>query len=281
MTQSIGILGAGQMGSGIAQVCAQAQFVVQVIDASQEALSKGKLTVEKSLLKLYEKGKLTQSVEEVLGRLTFGSSLENLSPCSVIIEAVPENFQSKKDLWQKVIPLVSNDAILASNTSSLSITKLGGELGVGDRMIGMHFMNPVPLMPLVEIIPGLKTSPHILEKIQELSMILGKTPVISKDFPGFIINRILMPMINEAFYVLQEGIATSEDIDQGMVLGTNQPMGPLKLADFIGLDTCLNIMKVLHTELGDSKYRPCPLLVKYVESGNVGRKSGSGVYDYP
>jgi 3-hydroxybutyryl-CoA dehydrogenase len=245
-----------------------------------EGLKKAQIGMEKSLSKLFEKGKLSEHPPAVLSRLRTVTSLRDLAACDLVIEAVNENETLKGQIFKELDGLLAPHALLASNTSSLPITRLASTTRRPDKFIGMHFMNPVPLMELVEIIRGHSTSEETYLLVKDLSEKVGKKTVCSQDYPGFIINRILMPMINEAFYVLMEGIATPADIDAGMKLGTNQPMGPLQLADFIGLDTCLAIIKVLHDGLGDSKYRPCPLLRKYVEAGHLGRKSGQGIYKY-
>lgn len=276
----VGVIGAGQMGSGIAQVLAQAGFDVCLNDVREESLKKAVSGMEKSLGKLFEKGKIEEHPPTILGRVKTKTNLTDLSCCDVVIEAVNENEDLKKQIFKTLDDVLKPHAIIASNTSSLPITRLASYTKRPDKFIGMHFMNPVPVMTLVEIIRGHATSDETYQLTKLLSEKTGKTTVCSQDFPGFIINRILMPMINEAFFVLMEGIASPEDIDNGMKLGTNQPMGPLTLADFIGLDTCLAIMKVLHEGLGDSKYRPCPLLKKYVDAGYFGRKSGQGVYKY-
>ncbi|MGE0173615.1 MAG: 3-hydroxybutyryl-CoA dehydrogenase [Oligoflexales bacterium] len=278
--KNIGVIGSGQMGGGIAQICAVKGFNVVVIDKSQAQLDKAKQAITKSLDKFCEKGVLTAAQKDAaLAKLLFSSDYEHLSKSQFIVEAVSENESLKAEIFRTVDKIAKN-AIIASNTSSISITKLANYVSNPEQFIGMHFMNPVPIMKLVEIIPGMATSKTTLEATEALARILDKETVRSQDYPGFIINRILMPMINEAFRTLMEGVATAEDIDKGMKLGTNQPMGPLALADFIGLDTCLAIMNVLYNGLGDQRYSPCPLLVKYVEANFLGKKTGRGVYKY-
>ncbi|NBO38838.1 3-hydroxybutyryl-CoA dehydrogenase [bacterium] len=276
----VGVVGAGQMGNGIAQVLAQAGFNVMLMDVSEASLKKAVATIDKSLGKLFEKGKLPEHPPMILGRIKTTTHLSDFSKCDFAIEAVSENEDLKKSIFKQLDEILPAHAILASNTSSLPITRLASSTQRAGQFIGMHFMNPVPVMQLVEVIRGHATSENTYQVTKGLSEKAGKVTICSQDYPGFIVNRILMPMINEAFYTLMEGIATAEDIDAGMKLGTNQPMGPLALADFIGLDTCLAIMKVLHDGLGDSKYRPCPLLKKYIDAGYLGRKTERGVYNY-
>ncbi len=280
--KKIGVIGAGQMGNGIAQVCAQQNLEVLLFDISEAALVKGLATVSNSLDRLIKKAVITDvEKNNILKNIKTTTQMSDLSQSDFVIEAATENIDLKLKIFKQLDEVIKPDAILASNTSSISITQIAAVTKRPEKVVGMHFMNPVPLMKLVEGIRGLQTSSETFLMTKLISEKCGKTFVESvKDMPGFIVNRILMPMINEAVYTLHEGIATVESIDQAMVLGTNQPMGPLTLADFIGLDTCLAIMNVLHSGLADSKYRPCPLLTKYVEAGWLGRKSGRGFYNY-
>jgi 3-hydroxybutyryl-CoA dehydrogenase len=277
----IAVIGSGTMGSGIAQVFAQSGFTVLLQDVSQLALDRARGGIERSLGKFVEKGKLTAANRDsTLGRLTTTVDLEALSGADFVVEAIIEDVEAKSQLFQSLDGLLRPDAILSSNTSSISLTRLGAATSRPDRVLGMHFMNPVPLMTLVELIRGQATSDGSMTVATELTRVLGKTPVESADYPGFIANRILMPMINEAFFALMEGVGTAEAIDTVMKLGMNHPMGPLTLADFIGLDVCVAILDVLHDGLGDPKYRACPLLRRHVAAGQLGRKTGRGVYDY-
>jgi 3-hydroxybutyryl-CoA dehydrogenase len=275
------IVGGGQMGAGIAQVCATKGLKTILLDINPKQLEIAKAGISASLEKLAAKGVITQDQQAgALGHLTFASDLNAAKDCDIIIEAIIENESIKTELFQSLDKIAKPSCILASNTSSIPITRLAAATHRPDKFIGMHFMNPVPLMKLVEVIPGIATSEETTKRILDLAVSLGKETSQSADYPGFVVNRILMPMINEAFQALMEGVASAEDIDKGMKLGTNQPMGPLTLADFIGLDTCYAIMKVLHAGLGDPKYAPSPLLTKYVEAGWYGRKSKRGVYKY-
>jgi len=277
----VGVVGSGQMGAGIAQVIATQGLKTILVDINPGQVDLAKAGIATSLEKLASKNVITADTRTTaLSCLSYSTDFEVLKDCDLIIEAIVENEQIKTDLFKKLDSLLPSGAVLASNTSSIPITRLGAATQRPDKVIGMHFMNPVPLMKLVEIIPGMATSETTTKRILELSHALGKETSLSQDYPGFVVNRILMPMINEAFNALMEGVASREDIDKGMKLGTNQPMGPLQLADFIGLDTCLAIMKVLHNGLGDPRYRPSPLLVKYVEAGFHGKKSKRGVYSY-
>lgn len=278
----IGVIGAGQMGNGIAQVIAQTGLNVMMMDVQAASLEKGMQTISGSCDRLIKKQLMTEEQKKtLLGKIETTTNLESLKNCDAVIEAATENIDLKLKIFKNLDEIVKKEALLLSNTSSISITKIAAATKRPEQVAGMHFMNPVPLMKLVEGIRGLQTSDETFKKTKTLAESLGKTFVEStKDMPGFIVNRVLMPMINEAFYTLHEGVAQAASIDEAMKLGTNQPMGPLTLADFIGLDTCLAIMNVLHEGLGDSKYRPCPLLVKYVEAGWLGRKSGRGVYQY-
>jgi 3-hydroxybutyryl-CoA dehydrogenase len=275
------VIGAGQMGSGIAQVCAQSGYQVFLNDIKQEFVDRGLGVINKNLGRQVEKGRLSvEQKEEIAGRIQASTDINDAANVDLVIEAAVENMEIKAKIFEQLDKIAPAHAILASNTSSLPITEIAAVTKRPDKVIGMHFMNPVPLMKLVEIIRGLATADQTYETISEITKSLNKVPVEVNDFPGFVSNRVLMPMINEAIYTLYEGVAAKEAIDEVMKLGMNHPMGPLQLADFIGLDTCLYIMEVLHEGFGDSKYRPCPLLRKYVKAGWLGVKSGRGFYIY-
>lgn len=279
--KKIMVIGAGQMGGGIAQVCAQAGFDVKLNDIKEESYAKGLAVITNNLSRNVEKGRMTEEEKlAVLGRITKSLNLQDASDVDIVIEAAVENMDIKKSIFAKLDEIAPQHAILASNTSSLPITEIAAATKRPEQVIGMHFMNPVPVMKLVEIIRGLATADEVYKAVEDMTVKLSKTPVEVNDFPGFVANRILMPMINEAIYTLYEGVATEQAIDEVMKLGMNHPMGPLQLADFIGLDTCLYIMETLHEGFGDSKYRPCPLLRKYVKAGWLGKKSGRGFYVY-
>lgn len=278
---TVGIIGAGTMGHGIAQACAVSGIRVVMVDISEAAIAKGIANVAGSLERLVKKEKITAADKDAaLARIQGSTRYDDLTSAQLVIEAATENFDLKVKILKQIDAVVAPDVILASNTSSISITKLAAATTRADRFIGMHFFNPVPMMALVEIIRGLQTSDATHAAVQAMAKALGKTPITVKNAPGFVVNRILVPMINEALFVLSEGLATAEDIDAGMKLGCNQPIGPLALADMIGLDVCLAVMEVYLSEYGDSKYRPCPLLKELVAAGRLGRKTGQGVYTY-
>jgi 3-hydroxybutyryl-CoA dehydrogenase len=277
----VGIVGAGQMGGGIAQVAAQSGFDVVLYDIAAPVLERALGEMAKSLTRLKDKGKLDgREVADVIARIRTTERLEQLAGADVVIEAAPEDFEIKRDVFQRLDGICRPETILASNTSSISLTQLGATTARAANVIGMHFMNPPAVLQLVEIVRGLATSEETYETVRDLAERMGKVTILAKDYAGFIVNRILLPMINEAIYAVYEGVGSVEDIDNGMKLGTNQPMGPLALADLIGLDTCLAILERLHTSLGEDKYRPCPLLRNYVAAGYLGRKVRKGFYDY-
>ncbi|WP_394238642.1 3-hydroxybutyryl-CoA dehydrogenase [Niallia oryzisoli] len=279
--EKILVIGAGQMGSGIAQVCAQAGYDVILNDLNTQLTEQGKNTIRKNLLRQVNKGRMkTEEMEAILSLITLSTILGDARDVDLVIEAAVENMDIKTKIFRELDAVAPEHTILASNTSSLPITEIAASTNRPEKVIGMHFMNPVPVMKLVEIIRGLATGDEVYETIKSITKTLEKVPVEVNDFPGFVSNRILMPMINEAIFTLYEGVATKEAIDEVMKLGMNHPMGPLTLADFIGLDTCLYIMETLHEGLGEDKYRPCPLLRKYVKAGWLGRKAGRGFYEY-
>jgi len=277
----IGIIGAGQMGGGIAHVCAAAGFDVKLSDVSEDQLAKALQTIGGNMDRQIKHGSFTAGDKDAaLARISTGTDYSLFSSCDVVIESATENEEVKREILKALVPSLKPEAIICSNTSSISITRLAAVTDRPGQFMGMHFMNPVPLMKLVELIRGIATEEDTYRVIRELTVKLDKTPAMAEDFPAFIVNRILLPMINEAVYTLYEGVGSVQSIDTAMKLGANHPMGPLELADFIGLDTCLAVMHVLYDGLADSKYRPCPLLVKYVEAGWLGRKAGRGFYDY-
>ncbi|CAN7434570.1 MULTISPECIES: 3-hydroxybutyryl-CoA dehydrogenase [Ensifer] len=281
MIKTVGVIGAGQMGCGIAHVSAMAGYKVQIYDLAADRIEAGLATVNGNLARQVSSGKMTDEARKSALALIKGSSdINDLSQVDLVIEAVTEDETIKRKIYGQVCPIMKPEALLATNTSSLSITRLASATDRPEKFMGIHFMNPVPVMKLVELVRGIATDEGTFKAAKEFVGTLDKTVTVAEDFPAFIVNRILLPMINEAIYTLYEGVGTVEAIDTAMKLGANHPMGPLQLADFIGLDTCLSIMQVLHDGLADSKYRPCPLLVKYVEAGWLGRKSGRGFYDY-
>ncbi len=277
----IGVIGAGQMGNGIAHVCALAGFDVHIADISQENLDKGLKAIKRNMDRQVQREFISsEDAEDAQSRIQSGTDYSGFKDCQLVIEAATENEEVKKSILEKLCPVLDESALIASNTSSISITRLGSYTDRPGKFVGMHFMNPVPRMELVELIRGIATDEETFMAIRGLTEKLNKKPVSAEDFPAFIVNRILLPMINEAIYTLYEGVGSVEAIDTAMKLGTHHPMGPLELADFIGLDICLSVMQVLHDGLADTKYRPCPLLTKYVEAGWLGRKTNRGFYDY-
>jgi 3-hydroxybutyryl-CoA dehydrogenase len=281
MMKTIGVIGAGQMGSGIAHVCALAGLDVRMGDVDPAALDRAVQTIDRNLVRQVSRGKIAEGDKQAaMSHIRTGTDYAMFGECDFVIEAATEKESIKRDIFKLLVPHLKPEALIATNTSSISITRLAATTDRPGKFIGMHFMNPVPVMALVELIRGIATDEPTFAAVRDLAIKLGKTPVAAEDFPAFIVNRILLPMINEAVYTLYEGVGSVDAIDTAMRLGANHPMGPLELADFIGLDTCLSVMQVLYEGLADSKYRPCPLLVKYVEAGWLGRKAGRGFYDY-
>ena len=281
MLNRIGVIGAGQMGSGIAHVCALHGLEVRLLDLGPDILTAARDSIERNLARQASRGRISdEEVGAAMTRISTGTDYAELSDCDIVIEAATESEDVKRDIFRTLTPHLRDDALVATNTSSISITRLAATTDRPGRFIGMHFMNPVPVMQLVELIRGIATERETFEAVRDLAERLGKTVAEAEDFPAFIVNRILLPMINEAVYTLYEGVGSVQSIDTAMRLGANHPMGPLQLADFIGLDTCLAVMHMLYDGLADSKYRPCPLLVRYVEAGWLGRKAGRGFYDY-
>jgi len=281
MIEKIGIVGAGQMGNGIAHVCALAGFETRIIDISKERVEHALETIAQNMERQVARETISEDDKvAALGRITAADGYDDLADCDLVIESAIEDEATKSEILRHLSAVLRPEAIMATNTSSISVTRLGAGTDRPGKFMGMHFMNPVPVMQLVELVRGLATDEETFKAVREVALKLGKTPVNSEDFPAFMVNRVLMPMINEAIYTLYEGVGSVESIDTAMKLGANHPMGPLELADFIGLDVCLSVMQVLYEGLADTKYRPCPLLVKYVEAGWFGRKSGRGFYDY-
>jgi 3-hydroxybutyryl-CoA dehydrogenase len=281
MMKTIGVIGAGQMGSGIAHVCALAGLNVRLGDVDPAALERAVQTIDRNLVRQVSRGKISEADKQAaMEHIATGTDYDQFGDCDIVIEAATEKEAVKREIFKLLVPKLKAAAIIATNTSSISITRLAATTDRPGKFIGMHFMNPVPVMELVELIRGIATDEATFATVRELAVKLGKQPVAAEDFPAFIVNRILLPMINEAVYTLYEGVGSVDAIDTAMRLGAHHPMGPLELADFIGLDTCLSVMQVLYEGLADSKYRPCPLLVKYVEAGWLGRKAGRGFYDY-
>jgi 3-hydroxybutyryl-CoA dehydrogenase len=281
MIKTVGVIGAGQMGSGIAHVCALSGLDVKLSDLSGDRLTKAIDAIGRNIARQVARGKVSeQDKSAAMGRIKIGTDYAMFNECDMVIEAATEDETVKREIFKKLVPFLNKDALLATNTSSISITRLAATTDRPGKFMGMHFMNPVPMMELVELIRGIATEEATFTTVHELANKLGKVSAVAEDFPAFIVNRILLPMINEAVYTLYEGVGSVEAIDTGLKLGAHHPMGPLELADFIGLDVCLSVMHVLYEGLADSKYRPCPLLVKYVEAGWLGRKVGRGFYDY-